>query len=156
MKAFVVSIFLLITAFVAWPYTAVYRLEQALLQDDRQLLSEMIDVAAVREQIKRKLNKNVESNIGDVSNGFVDWLQNGIQRLGANAVDEMVDLNWVIRQLRLHNQRIDQGGIYDQLSYAFFDGPNRLLLRIGALDENPVHVHLSLQGTSWRITAVYN
>lgn len=156
MKVLIVSIFLLITAFLAWPYTAVYRLQQALLQDDRQLLSEMIDVAAVREQIKRKLNKNVESNIGDVSNGFVDWLQNGIQRLGANAVNEMVDLDWVIRQLRSHNQRSDQGGIYDQLSYAFYDGPNRLLLRIGALDENPVHVHLSLQGTSWRITAVYN
>ena len=156
MKAFVATIIVIFAAFLIWPYTAVYRLDQALLDDDLQTLSEMIDVEAVREQIKRKLNKNVESNIGDVSNGFIDWLQNGIQRLGANAVEEMVDLHWVIRQLRSHNRRIDQGGISDRLTYAFFDGPDRILLRIGALGENPVHVHLTLQGTSWRVTAVYN
>jgi hypothetical protein len=131
-------------------------LDQALLNDDQEKLNEMIDIDAVREQIKRKLNKNVQSNIGDVSNGFIDWLQNGIQRLGANAVDEMVDLNWVVRQLRAHNRRNNQGGLFDRLTYAFFDGPDRMLLRIGELGENPVHVHLTLQGTSWRITAVYN
>ncbi|MES9833980.1 MAG: DUF2939 domain-containing protein [Candidatus Thiodiazotropha sp. DIVDIV] len=156
MKALVVLIILIFAAFLVWPYTTVYRLEQALVHDDQQTLSEMIDVDSVREQIKRKLNKNVQSNIGDVSNGFIDWLQSGIQRLGANAVEEMVDIHWVIRELRSHNRRPDQGGVYDQLTYVFFDSPDRLLLRIGALDEKPVHVHLSLQGTSWRITAVYN
>ncbi|MCG7896779.1 MAG: DUF2939 domain-containing protein [Candidatus Thiodiazotropha taylori] len=156
MKALFLFFFLILGAFLAWPYTAVYRLEQALIYDDQQALQQMIDVEAVREQIKRKLNKNVESNIGDVSNGFIDWLQSGIQRLGSNAVDEMVDLNWVVRQLRAHNPRFDKGGVYDKLTYAFFDGPDRLLLRIGELDDSPVHAHLSLQGTNWRITAVYN
>jgi hypothetical protein len=156
MKALLLSLTLLLGAFLAWPYTAVYRLEQALVENDHLVLQQMIDVEAVREQIKRKLNKNVESNIGDVSNGFIDWLQNGIQRLGSNAVDDMVDLDWVVRQLRAHNSQFDRGGVYDELTYAFFDGPDRLLLRIGDLDESPVHAHLSLQGTSWRITAVYN
>ncbi|MET0000760.1 MAG: DUF2939 domain-containing protein, partial [Candidatus Thiodiazotropha lotti] len=87
MKALLLFFTLILGAFLAWPYTAVYRLEQALLHDDHQALQQMIDVQAVREQIKRKLNKNVESNIGDVSNGFIDWLQSGIQRLGSNAVD---------------------------------------------------------------------
>jgi hypothetical protein len=156
MKSLIASIVLIISIFLAWPYTVIYRLDQALLNDDQEKLNEMIDIDAVREQIKRKLNKNVQSNIGDVSNGFIDWLQNGIQRLGANAVDEMVDLNWVVRQLRAHNRRNNQGGLFDRLTYAFFDGPDRMLLRIGELGENPVHVHLTLQGTSWRITAVYN
>jgi hypothetical protein len=156
MKKLLLTLTLILGAFLAWPYTAVYRLEQALVRNDRQVLQQMIDVEAVREQIKRKLNKNVESNIGDVSNGFIDWLQNGIQRLGSNAVDEMVDLDWIVRQLRAHNARLDEGGVYDKLTYAFFDGPDRLLLRIGELDEYPVHAHLSLQGAQWRITAVYN
>ena len=156
MKAFFVLLLLIVTAFLIWPYTAVYRLDQALVRNDQQALSEMIDVDAVREQIKRKLNKNVQSNIGDVSNGFIDWLQSGIQRLGADAVDEMVDLPWVVRQLRAHNRHAEQGGVLDRLTYAFFDGPDRLLLRIGDWDESPVHAHLSLQGVSWRITAVYN
>jgi hypothetical protein len=156
MKTLIAFFFLIIIAFLVWPYTAIYRLEQALVHNDQQTLNDMIDIEAVREQIKRKLNKNVQSNIGDVSNSFIDWLQNGIQRLGANAVDEMVDRHWVVRQLRAHNQSSERGGVFDRLTYAFFDGPDRLLLRIGDWDENPVHAHLSLQGMSWRITAVYN
>lgn len=156
MKGFLALLFLIVLAFLVWPYSAVYRLDQALLRDDLQAIGEMIDLASIREQIKRKLNKNVESAIGDVSNGFIDWLQNGIQRMGADAVEEMVDNRWVVAQLRSHNREPRQGGFMDRMTYAFFDGPDRLLLRIGELDDNPVHAHLSLQGLQWRITAVYN
>jgi hypothetical protein len=156
MKGLFALLFVIALAFLIWPYTAVYRLDQALLRDDQQLLGEMIDLTSVREQIKRKLNKNVESAIGDVSNSFIDWLQNGIQRMGADAVEQMVDNRWVITQLRSHNREPRQGGFMGRMTYAFFDGPDRLLLRIGELDDNPVHAHLSLQGLKWRITAVYN
>ncbi|MEJ2611921.1 MAG: DUF2939 domain-containing protein [Candidatus Thiodiazotropha sp.] len=156
MKTFIALIVIIAMAILVWPYTAVYRLDQALQRNDQQALNNMIDVEAVREQIKRKLNKNVQSNIGDVSNGFIDWLQNGIQLLGADAVEQMVDLHWVMKELRLHNPNPEQGGILDRLTYAFFDGPDRLLLRIGDWDETPVYAHLSLQGLNWRITAIYN
>lgn len=156
MKGFFALLFLITLAFLIWPYTAVYRLDQALQTNDQQTLSEMIDLASIREQIKRKLNKNVQSTIGEVSNSFIDWLQNGIQRMGADAVEHMVDNQWVVTQLRSHNRKSEQGGILDRMTYAFFDGPDRLLLRIGDLDDNPVHAHLSLQGLQWRITAVYN
>jgi hypothetical protein len=156
MKAFASLLLILVAAFLIWPYTAIYRLDRALEQHHRQALDEMIDIQSVREQIKRKLNKNLESTIGNVSNGFIDWLQGGIQHLGADAIDKMVNTEWVIDQLRSHNPDPDEGGFLDQLSYAFFDGPDRLLLRIGELGENPVHAHLKLEGAEWRITAVYN
>ncbi len=156
MKALASLLFLFILAFLAWPYTAVYRLDQALAQHHRQTLAEMIDIDSVREQIKRKLNKNLDSSIGNVSNRFIDWLQDGIQKLGSDAIDEMVNTDWVAAQLRSHNPNPSEGGFFGQLSYAFFDGPDRLLLRIGDLDDNPVHAHLKLEGTQWRITAVYN
>ncbi|MCU7890283.1 MAG: DUF2939 domain-containing protein [Candidatus Thiodiazotropha sp. (ex Ustalcina ferruginea)] len=156
MKSFFAVVILIAIAFLIWPYTIVYRLDQALQQNDQQALTELIDVEAVREQIKRKLNKNVKSSIGDVSNGFIDWLQNGIQRLGGDAVEQMVDISWVVTQLRVHNRNPEQGGFLDRMTYAFYDGPDRLLLRIGDWDNKPVHAHLSLQGTHWRITAVYN
>ncbi|MES9969259.1 MAG: DUF2939 domain-containing protein [Candidatus Thiodiazotropha sp.] len=156
MKGFLALLFLIALAFLIWPYTAVYRLDKALQADDQQALSELIDLTAVRDQIKRKLNKNVESSIGDVSNSFIDWLQGGIQRMGADAVERMVDIQWVVSQLRSHNHKPDQGGFLERMTYAFFDGPDRLLLRIGDWDDNPVHAHLSLQGVQWRITAVYN
>lgn len=156
MKALAVLLLLFVLAFLAWPYTAIYRLDKALAQHHRQSLGEMIDIESVREQIKRKLNKNLDSSIGNVSNSFVDWLQSGIQQLGGDAVDKLVDNEWVAAQLRSHNPDPGEGGFLSHLSYAFFDGPDRILLRIGELDDNPVHVHLSLQGTQWRITAVYN
>jgi hypothetical protein len=156
MKALASLIFLFILAFLIWPYTAVYRLDQALAHHHRQTLAEMVDIESVREQIKRRLNKNLESSIGDVSNSFVDWVQDGIRKLGADAIDQMVDTNWVAAQLRSHNPNPNEGGFFNQLSYAFFDSPDRLLLRVGDLNDHPVHAHLKLQGTSWRITAVYN
>ncbi len=156
MKAIASLLFLFILAFLIWPYTAVYRLDRALAQHHRQTLAEMIDIESVREQIKRKLNKNLDSSIGNVSNGFIDWLQDGIQKLGSDAIDQMVNTDWVAAQLRSHNPNPNEGGIFGQLSYAFFDGPDRLLLRIGELDDNPVHAHLKLEGSQWRITAVYN
>ncbi len=156
MKALASLLLLFILAFLVWPYTAVYRLDQALAQHHRQTLAEMIDIESVRDQIKRKLNKNLDSSIGNVSNSFIDWLQDGIQKLGADAIDEMVNTDWVAAQLRSHNPNPNEGGFFGQLSYAFFDGPDRLLLRIGELDDNPVHAHLKLEGTQWRITAVYN
>ncbi|MGD8910392.1 MAG: DUF2939 domain-containing protein [Chromatiales bacterium] len=156
MKAFVSLLLLCVLAFFIWPYTVVYRLDRALTLNHRQTLAEMVDIQSVREQIKRKLNKNLDSSIGNVSNSFIDWLQDGIQELGANAVDQMVDTDWVAAQLRSHNPDPNEGGFYKQLSYAFFDGPDRLLLRVGELDDNPVHAHLKLQGAQWRITAVYN
>jgi hypothetical protein len=156
MKALASLLLLFILAFLIWPYTAVYRLDRALALQHRQTLAEMIDIESVREQIKRKLNKNLESSIGNVSNSFIDWLQGGIQELGADAIDQMVDTDWVASQLRSHNANPNEGGFYQQLSYAFFDGPDRMLLRIGELDDNPVHARLKLEGSQWRITAIYN
>ncbi|MCU7842343.1 MAG: DUF2939 domain-containing protein [Candidatus Thiodiazotropha sp. (ex Monitilora ramsayi)] len=156
MKALASLLLILAAAFLIWPYTAIYRLDKALEKHHPQALDEMVDIESVRNQIKRKLNKNLESSIGEVSNSFIDWLQDGIQQLGADAIDKMVNTNWVATQLRSHNRNPNDGGFLDQLTYAFFDGPDRMLLRIGELDDKPVHAHLKLQGTQWRITAVYN
>jgi hypothetical protein len=156
MKTLLVAFIILLSAFLAWPYTVIYRLDKALAENDREAAANLIDIDAIRQQIKRKMNKNVESTIGDVSNDFVDWLQNGIQRLGNDAIDNMVNLDWAMGQLRSKNPDPRQGGFMQHLSYAFFDGPDSLLLRIGELDDDPVHARLTLHDTSWRITAIYN
>lgn len=156
MKTLLFAFILLLLAFLAWPFTAIYRLDQALAANDRQTVELLVDIESIQQQIKRKMNKNVESTIGDVSNSFVEWLQNGIQRLGNDAIESMVNLDWTMEQLRSKNPDIHQGGFIEHLSYAFFDGPDSLLLRIGELDENPVHARLTLQKTEWRISAIYN
>lgn len=155
MKTLFALLLLCASAFVAWPYYHVWQLEQAVASDDRAVMAQLVDLISVREQIKRRLNKEVHSSVGDVSNAFVDWLQDGIRRMGASAVDNLVTLEWVREQLLAKSPPASVGFI-DQISYAFFDGPDSFLLRIGELDADPVHVRLSLQGPSWRVTAVYN
>jgi hypothetical protein len=156
MKLFLYAFILLLAAFLVWPFTVIYRLDQALQDNDRQALEQLVDIESIQLQIKRKMNKEVESTIGDVSNSFVEWLQNGIQRLGNDAIESMVTLEWVIGQFRSQNPDPRHGGFLEHLSYAFFDGPDSLLLRIGELGENPVHARLTLQELKWRITAIYN
>ena len=156
MKTLLFACIVLLLAFLAWPFTAVYRLDQALAANDLAAVEQLVDIESIQQQIKRKMNKDVESSIGEVSNSFVDWLQNGIQRLGNDAIESMVNLDWAMAQLRSKNPDRRKGGFLDQLSYAFFDGPDSLLLRIGELDDNPVHARLTLQDMHWRITAIYN
>ena len=156
MKLLLYTFVLLLLGFLAWPFTVVYRLDQALQTNDRQAIEQLVDITSIQQQIKRKMNKEVESSIGDVSNSFVEWLQDGIQRLGNDAINHMVSTDWVVAELRSHNADPTRGGFMEQLSYAFFDAPDSLLLRIGELDDNPVHARMTLNNMEWRITAIYN
>ena len=156
MKTFLVILLLFLAAFVAWPYYHVWRLDQAVIRNDRGELADLVEIKTVREQIKRRLNKEVDSAVGEVSNAFVDWLQDGIQRMGADAVNRLVTLEWVREQLLSKNGPQDPPGFWHRISFAFFDGPGDFLVRIGELGEEPVHFRLSLHAGNWRMTALYN
>ncbi len=156
MKTFFALVIVLLLAFVSWPYYQLWRLDQAVVANDRQALTELVNLVAVREQIKRRLNKEVDSAVGDVSNSFINWLQDGIHRMGADAVDRLVTLDWVREQLLSKSARQVSAGFIDQISYAFFDRPERFLVRIGELGGEPVHFHLSLEDFRWRVTSLYN
>ncbi len=156
MKTLIALLITCLLAFVAWPYYHLWRLDQAVVLNDRQALTGLVDLQAVREQIKRRLNKEVDSAVGDVSNAFVDWLQDGIRRMGGDALNRLVTLEWVREQLLSKSASGTKPGFIDQISYAFFDRPDRFLVRIGVLGEEPVHFHLSLVGLRWRMTSLYN
>jgi hypothetical protein len=156
MKTLISLTILLACAYTAWPYYHVWRLDQAIVLGDRQAMSQLVDLDSVREQIKRRLNKEVNSSVGDVSNAFVDWLQDGIRRMGDQAVDNLVTLEWVREQLLSKNRPGDTPGFIDRIDYAFFDRPDGFLIRIGELDEDPVHLRLNLRDFAWRVGAVYN
>jgi hypothetical protein len=156
MKTLITLLLLVACAFVAWPYYHLWRLDQAVAMNDPAALSRQVDLEAVRQQIKRRLNKEVHSAVGDVSNAFADWLQDGIRRMGDQAVERLVTLEWVREQLLSKNRPGDAAGFIDHIDYAFFDRPDGFLVRIGRLDEDPVHLRLTLKDFAWRISAVYN
>lgn len=145
----------LLTVFLTWPYVTVWRLDQAVRNDDTAALSELVDLEAVRGEIKKKLNKDADSTIGDPSNSFIRWLQDGIQTLGGAALDQLVTLSWVRERLQGGRVGDDSEGFLGVVTYAFFDAPDGFVVRIGSAMDAPVHVRLALRGWHWRVTAVY-
>lgn len=139
--------------YLAWPYVSLLRLDQALRNNDMAALAELVDLDAVRGEIKKKLNKDADSAIGDMSDPFIRWLQRGIQTLGSGALDQLVILPWVRARLLDHGNGDE--GFLGQVSYAFFDALDGFVVRIGPAASTPVHLRLTLRGTQWRVSAVY-
>ncbi|MEN8174322.1 MAG: DUF2939 domain-containing protein [Pseudomonadota bacterium] len=156
MKTILVLILLAAAAFVAWPYYHVWELDRAVAKNDAVALNRLVDIAAVREEIKGRLERDMNRAVGGHSEGFLGWLQNGVRRMGTDAIESMITIPWVRDQLQAKNRPGDPPGYWHNMSYAFFDSPTTFLVRIGKLGDDPVHAELSLQGIDWRLTALYN
>lgn len=145
---------LVLLAFLVWPYLSVWRLNQAALSADPADLSEMVDLSSIRLAIKQKLDKDVQTPLGDFSDGFVQWLERGFRTEGQGAVDRLVTIDWV--RDRLLEQSMPGEGFLPRISYAFFDEPTAFRLRLGAADQRPIQVRLQPAGLFWQVTALYH
>lgn len=143
----------LAVVYLCWPYVTLWRLDRALVRNDRETLETLVDLAAVRGEIARKLNKEEKSTLGPPSDAFIEWLERGIRHDGIAALDRGVDLDWARARLLSHAPR-DQG-IGPVLSRAFFDDPLHFTVRVGHPDHSPVLLRLAFQGRGWRVTAIY-
>jgi hypothetical protein len=144
----------LLLSYLAWPYAVLWRIDQAARSGDMVALANLVNLASVRAEIKKKLNKDADSTIGELSNSFIRWLEEGIAVMGSQAVDRLVTLSWVRTRLLSHGT--DSGeGFWGQIDYAFFDAPGGFIARIGPASDTPVLLRLSLRGLEWRISAVY-
>ena len=70
----------LLLAYLLWPYAVLWRLDAAVRSANPEDLAALVDLGAVRGEIKRKLNKDADSTIDRLSDRFIGWLQEGIQR----------------------------------------------------------------------------
>ena len=90
---------LALLGFLAWPYVSLWRLSAAASDPDPSALAPLVDLDAIRGEIRRKLNKTASSAIGKVSDPFIQWLERGILQLGTGALDQLVTLAWVQERL---------------------------------------------------------
>lgn len=140
---------------LVWPYTTLWRLDQAVRADDPAALAGLVNLARIQDEIKRKLNKDADSDIGPMSDRFIQWLEKGIHALGSDAVERLVTLEWVRERLLAHAALGKEGAFLGQVSYAFFDRGGGFRVHIGPPAANPTRVRLQLQGLDWRISAIY-
>ncbi|HYN77684.1 MAG TPA: DUF2939 domain-containing protein [Lamprocystis sp. (in: g-proteobacteria)] len=144
---------LLALGYLLWPYFTLWRLDRALIRDDQAALAELVDLDAIRDEIRRKLNKEANGTIGPLSDEFITWLEQGIRRDGTAALEDRVNLAWV--RERMLAQSPPGAGLAPALSWAFFDDPLHFSLRIGAASPAPVRVRLGFTGLRWRVQALY-
>jgi hypothetical protein len=138
--------------YLAWPYVTLWQLDRAIADGDSAALSVLVDLEAIRAEIKKKLNKDADSAIGELSDPFIRWLEAGIQEAGSGAVDRLVTVDWVRDQLLV---RGFGKGLSTRVSYAFFDAPGGFRVTLGRPPEIPLHGRLTLRDFVWRLSAVY-
>lgn len=145
----------LLLVYLASPYVALWRLNQAVRADDPAALAVLVDLEAMRHEITRKLNKDAQSTLGTLSDGFIGWLEGGIQSLGSDAVDRLVTLDWVRQRLLAHTPGSARDGFLGEIDHAFFDAPASFRLHIGPPGAGQVQARLALRGFGWRISALW-
>ncbi|MEA3276764.1 MAG: DUF2939 domain-containing protein [Pseudomonadota bacterium] len=142
--------------FFIWPYATLWRLDQAVRVEDSAGLAALVDLDAIRSEIKQKLNKDADSDIGELSDPFIRWLEEGISTMGNDAVDQLVTFEWVRGQLLAQAVGGADRGFLPSVSFAFFDAPDGFNVRIGPASGHPVYAHLQLRGLKWWVNAVYH
>lgn len=147
-----------IAALVAWPYVYVYRLDQALTRPTPESLQRLVDLDAVRVQVKREVDGDVSGAVGNDAGRVTRWLKGGFKLVSDTAVDANIDLLWVRGKLNTRPTQppSPRPSFIGDISYAFFESYDRFMIRLGALDQNPVHVRMDLQAdNTWRVVAIY-
>jgi hypothetical protein len=152
-KRWAVAVSLAGCLYLAWPYLDLWGLSRAVADPDPAALASRIDLAAVRSEIRQKLNKDSRSDIGQFSDPFIQWLDHGIQRLGTRALDELVTLDWV--RERLSDGARPGEGFLPRVAHAFFDSPRGFAVSLSTPGQAQVHFRMTLQGVRWQVTALY-
>lgn len=146
------GVILVVTLLFASPYWTLWRMSRAASSATPEALGPFVDLAAVRDQIRRRLNKDLDSRIGEVSDPFIDWIEQGLQRNGTAAIERLVTLEWIAALLR---DEATQSPLLERVHYAFFDLPDGFRIEL----ENPPGRQVSLllrpAPVRWRITAAY-
>ncbi len=156
MKYVCAAVLLVLLGYGAWPYVYLYRLDRALMENDRQTLATLVDLDSIRATRNRLLNQKVEKTVGGEGQ-IQDMVRSSARWLG-NAVEATIDLDWVRKTLRWREPEGEDGypSIISHATFAFFDAPARFLVRIGPLGENPVHLRMALRDWDWRVTEIYD
>ncbi|KAA6187336.1 DUF2939 domain-containing protein [Thiohalocapsa marina] len=136
-----------------WPYLTLWRLNAVIQQGTPQALAPMVRIESVREQIRRRLNKEAASHIGEVSDPFIDWIQRSIRRADNDGLQQSVTLEWLYGLLSMH--ATPGRGFLPAVSQAVFVSPVGFRVRIGAGDIPATTLRLGLGWSGWRVVAAY-
>ena len=153
MKLFSFLLLLVLLVYGIWAYLDLFRLNHAVVYNNQERLSQLIDIQALREEMK----KNFNQGLGEAPHPWLKWFADGVQRLNHDALDRLVTIGWVRERLLSKIEGNNSSDLFAGVSYAFFESPTRLLIRYGELGQDPIHLYLQLYPIEfrWRVNAMY-
>lgn len=153
------AILLLFTALAVfgWPYLYLWRLDGAVAAQDIGALSRLVDLPALRSQVKENFQREVDDTVGHQGGRVTRWLKQGLQVASDKVIDASMDMQWVMDTLRTRpgDPPTPRASLLDDVSYAFWESTDSFLVRLGALDAEPMHIRLERQDDLWRVVAIY-
>jgi len=152
MKLLSSIILLIFIVFLGLPYVQIHRLDNALNSSNLSDLNSIIDLQSIRVVHEKSLEASVQNIVGTEKDAFSNLMQQGAKMLSQVAVETMINEQWVKQEIhdKTHGETI-----LSSMSFAFFESPTRFMIRIGEMYQNPVHIEMTLQDWTWRVTAIY-
>ena len=150
---------LAILAYAIWPYYSLYRIDALLQAEAPEALEPYVDLVAIQDHYRARLDSSIDALVPGATTEQPEamrWLFSGLQRLSANAVEQMITLKWVKRALL---EAAEQGSgtstasLTDGVEFAFFESWDRFVVRLGPLGRE-THVLMQLVDGGWRITDI--
>jgi hypothetical protein len=138
---------------LVWPYLSLWQLDRLAARDQPEALVAVVDIEAVRDQIRRRLNKDADSVIGQVSDPFIDWISAALKQPGPDALDRQVSIEWLHGLLR--ERTADDDSVLGQVGWAFFSSPTDFLVRVDGEATTPLFLHLRPGLPGWKVIAAY-
>lgn len=148
-----------VIAYGVWPYYTIFRLDTALGEPDPESIAPFIDLVSIQDHYKQGLGAAVDDLVPrDQRDGepLMDWLADGLQRLGDSALEQAVTVELVRGLLREAAARAtDRRPAYFMagIQRAFFTSWNRFSIRLGPSDHQTLVV-MTLSTSGWRVTEI--
>ncbi|MGH6736490.1 MAG: DUF2939 domain-containing protein [Methyloceanibacter sp.] len=164
MRRWWIAAAVLIAAYVGYPYFTLYRIDRALLTDDKVTLQRLVDFPRIRGQLKDDLTLTVLAKaraeqeerplIGAFGAALAGLLAPDV--IDA-AVDGMVTPEAVLSSPIVVERRRERKSFADFVTYAFFSAPTRF--RVDLKDpEKPnsptLTAEMELIGPWWRVVSI--
>jgi hypothetical protein len=154
----------LIAAYVGYPYLTLYRIDRALLGDDAQALTSLVDFPQVRADLKAEIKGDVRQKgeaaaekrpiLGTFGAAIASLLAPAVVD---SSVDALVTPEAVLSNGTVVEHRREEKSFADFVTYAFFIAPTRFAFDLKdpeKPDSPTITAVMALEGLRWRVVAV--
>ena len=146
-----VGVGLALLLFVLSPYWTLWRLHQVMVHGNPEDLAALVELNQLRDQVRHRLNKDATSDIGAVSQAFIDWLEQGLRDHGTELLEPQVSLDWVYHTLRRFGDT--ETSFLRRVRFAFYHRRG-FLVRIEHPEHPPAMLLLQPTPLAWRVVAM--